>query len=123
MLRDLVQPIGKTALAAPPLYLLKAILQCLRYGFGFCFAGQGREIGSQFLSFGVSNVQCHVSLQVENFLHRYIQPEEQPFYKLSALSTLETFQDQAGQQYKRKRKDFEQKVAKGRNLEGIHIWA
>ena len=72
MLRDLVQPIGETALAAPPLYLLQAILQCLRYGFGFCFPGQGREIGSQFLSFVVSNVQCHVSLQVENFLHRYI---------------------------------------------------
>src|SRR5271165_6172701 len=62
MLRDLVQSIGKTALAAQPLYLLKAILQCLRYGFGFCFAGQGSEIGSQFFSFVVSNVQCHVSL-------------------------------------------------------------
>ena len=65
MLCDLVQPIGETALATPPLYMLKAIFQCLRYGFGFCFAGQGREIGSQFLSFVVSNVQCQVSLQAE----------------------------------------------------------
>ena len=48
MLRYLVQSIRKTALAAPPFHLFKAILQCLRHRFGFSFAGQGRQIGSQF---------------------------------------------------------------------------
>jgi hypothetical protein len=38
MLRYLVEPIRKTALAAPPFYLFKAILQCFRHRFGFGFA-------------------------------------------------------------------------------------
>ena len=60
-----------------------------------------------------------VSLQVENFIHRYILARRATFLrKLSAFSTLETPQDQTGQQYKKKR-EFEQKVAKetkGRTL-------
>jgi hypothetical protein len=52
-------------------YLFKAILQCLPHRFGLGFAGQGRQIGSQFFGFAVSNVQSHVSLRVDIFLHRY----------------------------------------------------
>jgi hypothetical protein len=68
MLRDLVQPVRKTALATPPLYLLEAIPQRLRHGLGFGFAGQGRQIGSQFFGFVISYVQRHVSLHVEVFV-------------------------------------------------------
>jgi hypothetical protein len=35
MLCDLVKPVRKMALAPPPLYLFKTILQCLRDGFSF----------------------------------------------------------------------------------------
>jgi hypothetical protein len=68
MLRDLVQPVGKMALAAPPLYLFKTILQCLRNGLSFCFSGQSSQIGSQFFGFAVSNAQRHISLHVEVLL-------------------------------------------------------
>ena len=71
MLCYLVQPIRKTAFAAPPFYLFKAILQFRRHRFGFGFAGQGRQIGCQFFGFAVSNVQGHVSLRIDIFIHCY----------------------------------------------------
>ena len=72
MLRYLVQPMHKTVLAAPPFYLFKAILQCLRHRFGFSFAGQGCQIGCQFFGFVVSNVQGYVSLRIDIFTPCYI---------------------------------------------------
>ena len=82
MLGDFVEPVGKAAFAAPPLHKRKALPEGLCYGFGLGFAGKGCQIGSQFLSFVISNVQCHVSLQVENFLHRYILAGRKTFLQV-----------------------------------------
>lgn len=72
MLGDFVEPVRKAAFDAASLQKRKVLPQGLCYGFGLGFAGEGCEIGSQFLSFVVSDVQCHVSLQVESNLHSYI---------------------------------------------------
>jgi hypothetical protein len=69
MLRYFVQPVRKTALTTPPLYPLKAIPQRFRHGLGLGFAGQSRQIGSQFFGFVISYVQRHVSSHVKAFIH------------------------------------------------------